>query len=88
MFEKLSKCFKELFLRKKEKLYPPVPDFIPDRDHYEATDEGFNDYLIHNFIDTNLQDPQTLNHVRAFCEINYYSAPYEWRPEPWDDPLA
>ena len=88
MFKKLSKCFEKLFLRKKEKLYPPVPDFIPDRNHYEATDEGFNDYLIHNFIDTNLQDPQTLNHVRAFCEINYYSAPYEWRPEPWDDPLA
>jgi len=88
MFKKLSKCFEKLFLRKKEKLYPPVPDFIPDRNHYEATDEGFNDYLIHNFIDTNLQDPQTLNNVRAFCEINYYSAPYEWRPEPWDDPLA
>ena len=88
MFKKLTKCFKELFLRKKEKLYPPVPDFIPDRDHYEATDEGFNDYLIHDFIDTNLQDPQTLNHVRAFCEINYYSAPYEWRPDPWDAPLA
>ena len=88
MFKKLSKCFEKLFLRKKEKLYPPVPDFIPDRNHYEATDEGFNDYLIHDFIDTNLQDPQTLNHVRAFCEINYYSAPYEWRPDPWDDPLA
>ena len=88
MFKKFSKCFKRLFLRKKEKLYPPVPDFIPDKDHYEATDEGFNDYLIHNFIDTNLQDPQSLNNVRAFCEINYHGPAFDWRPEPWDDPLA